>query len=65
MANKTLNILFVGNSYTYYNQMPEDVFTRLAEKSGYKVSVTSVTRGAVRSVRSRAVSNSVSQSRVH
>lgn len=48
MANKTLNILFVGNSYTYYNQMPEDVFTRLAEKSGYKVSVTSVTRGGYR-----------------
>ena len=48
MAGKILNILFVGNSYTYYNQMPEDVFTRLAEKSGYKVSVTSVTRGGYR-----------------
>ena len=48
MAIKTLKILFVGNSYTYYNQMPEDAFTRLAEKSGYKVSVTSVTHGGYR-----------------
>lgn len=45
MANKTLSILFVGNSYTYYNQMPEEAFTRLSEAAGYKVAVTSVTCG--------------------
>ena len=48
MAIKTLKILFVGNSYTYYNQMPEDIFTKLAEKSGYNVTVTSVTYGGYR-----------------
>ena len=45
MENKTFNILFVGNSYTYYNQMPQMAFTQLAEAEGYKVIVASVTRG--------------------
>ena len=48
MAIKTLNILFVGNSYTYYNQMPEVAFKRYAEAAGYKVAVTSVTCGGFR-----------------
>ncbi len=48
MADKRLNILFVGNSYTYYNQMPEDAFTKLAQAEGYEVSVTSVTHGGYR-----------------
>ena len=48
MADKTLNVLFVGNSYTYYNQMPEGAFTEVAEAAGYKVMVTSVTRGGFR-----------------
>ena len=29
MAEK-LRVLFVGNSYTYYNQMPQNAFTELA-----------------------------------
>ena len=39
MEKKTLNIVFVGNSYTYYNQMPQMAFTQLAEAEGYKVIV--------------------------
>ena len=48
MAGKILNILFVGNSYTYYNQMPEVAFKRYAEAAGYVVAVTSVTCGGYR-----------------
>lgn len=37
-------ILFIGNSYTYYNSMP-DIFESLALKAGYHVTVESVTKG--------------------
>ena len=48
MSANPLNVLFVGNSYTYYNQMPEEAFTSIAREAGYEVSVTSVTHGGYR-----------------
>lgn len=45
MEGKKLRILFVGNSYTYYNDMPQAAFTELAKAAGYDVEVTSVTQG--------------------
>ena len=42
---KSFSILFVGNSYTYYNDMPETCFKKAAEAAGYDVSVTAVTKG--------------------
>ena len=40
-----MKILFIGNSYTYYNDMPEACFKKAAEEAGYDVSVTAVTKG--------------------
>jgi hypothetical protein len=45
MAGKKLRVLFVGNSYTYYNDMPQAAFTELAKAAGYEVEVTAVTHG--------------------
>ena len=39
-----MDILFIGNSYTYYNDMPA-LFERLANDNGKSVSVCSVTQG--------------------
>ena len=39
-----MNILFIGNSYTYYNDMPM-LFQALANDNGKDVTVCSVTRG--------------------
>lgn len=39
------NILFVGNSYTYYNDMPEVLFAQEACHAGIEVNVTAVTKG--------------------
>ena len=39
------NILFIGNSYTFYNDMPEVIFAPMAERAGYPYNVTSVTHG--------------------
>lgn len=39
-----MKILFIGNSYTYYNDMPK-LFSLLAEENGQTVSVDSVTKG--------------------
>ena len=38
-------ILFVGNSYTYYNDMPQQIFAPKAAAAGLDVEVTAVTRG--------------------
>ena len=38
-------ILFVGNSYTYYNDMPTALFVPKAEAAGFPCQVTAVTRG--------------------
>lgn len=40
-----MNILFIGNSYTFFNKMPEEIFAPLARERGMDVCVTSVTRG--------------------
>ena len=42
------NILFVGNSYTYYSDMPEKLFAPMAEAAGFPCRVTSVTVGGCR-----------------
>lgn len=44
--SKPYKILFVGNSYTYYNNMPVRYFGELMEAAGYKVRVVSLTKGA-------------------
>lgn len=42
---KTYNILFIGNSYTYYNDMPTKIFEQIANSVGVKVKVDSITKG--------------------
>jgi hypothetical protein len=42
---KTYNILFIGNSYTHYNDMPEQIFAKIMNAAGYKANVTRVTKG--------------------
>ncbi len=42
-----MRILFIGNSYTYYNDMPK-LFESLARENGKDVSVDSVTKGGRR-----------------
>ncbi len=44
--SKTYNILFVGNSYTYYNSMPETHFSMIMRDAGYDIEVTSLTKGS-------------------
>ena len=45
-VKKTYSILFIGNSYTYYNNMPETIFKNLAKSAGYDVEIASITEGA-------------------
>lgn len=40
-----LSVLFIGNSYTYYNNMPTTFFRGLATKHGYRVTVETVLSG--------------------
>lgn len=47
-ACKSFKVLFVGNSYTFYNDMPETIFANEALAAGYKFEVTSVTKGGYR-----------------
>ena len=42
---KSISVLFVGNSYTYFNDMPKTSFVKEAEAAGVKVNVTAVTKG--------------------
>lgn len=44
-VKKTYSILFIGNSYTYYNDMPTAIFKNLAKAAGYDVEITSITKG--------------------
>ncbi len=44
--SKTYKILFIGNSYTYYNNMPARYFGEIMKAAGYKVKVISLTKGA-------------------
>ncbi|MBR6602948.1 MAG: leucine-rich repeat protein, partial [Clostridia bacterium] len=43
--NRTKNILFIGNSFTYYNQMPTEIFTEVAKAAGREAVVTAITNG--------------------
>ena len=45
---KRLSILFVGNSYTYYNDMPSTYFTECAIENGYSPEVVAITAGGYR-----------------
>jgi len=44
-VEKTYSILFIGNSYTYYNDMPTAIFKQFAISAGYKVEVNAITNG--------------------
>lgn len=44
--NKSYSLLFIGNSYTYYNDMPTALFAPIAQAAGYRVDVTAITKGA-------------------
>ncbi len=46
------NILFIGNSYTYYNEMPEVIFKEIADAAGYNFTVKQLTKGGWDLVRS-------------
>ena len=48
MEVKKLSVLFVGNSYTYFNKMPQTFFTDEAKAAGYEVEVTEITKGGYR-----------------
>ena len=43
--SKTYKILFIGNSYTYCNDMPTRYFGEIMEAAGYKVNIISLTKG--------------------
>ena len=38
-------ILFIGNSYTYYHDMPERIFAPMAKEKGFDLDVQAVTHG--------------------
>jgi hypothetical protein len=40
-----MKILFIGNSYTFFHKMPEEIFAPMARAEGIDLDVTSVTRG--------------------
>ncbi len=42
--SKTYHVLFIGNSYTYYNEL-WDLFAQVAESGGYTMEVDHVTQG--------------------
>ena len=42
-----LSVLFIGNSYTYYNSLAS-IFRTLAAKAGYRVKVTEITKADTR-----------------
>ncbi len=41
----SLSVLFIGNSYTYYNNMPTVIFDGIAEAAGYDCHVKAITKG--------------------
>ena len=43
--SKAYKILFIGNSYTYFNNMPARYFGEIMKAAGYKVKVFSQTKG--------------------
>ena len=45
MKDKTYDILFIGNSYTFYNSTVPTEFKNIAASAGYTVNVDSITKG--------------------
>lgn len=43
--NGNYSFLFIGNSYTYSNNMPEQIFANILKEAGYTATVTSITKG--------------------
>lgn len=43
--SQAYKILFIGNSYTYANDMPSNYFNAIMRAAGYKVKIYSITRG--------------------
>lgn len=43
--NGKYNFLFIGNSYTHYNNMPEQIFAKILKAAGYTATVTRITKG--------------------
>ena len=43
--DKTYHFLFIGNSYTHYNDMPEQIFAKILKAAGYDATVTRITKG--------------------
>ncbi|MGM9643289.1 MAG: DUF4886 domain-containing protein, partial [Eubacteriales bacterium] len=43
--SKKYSFLFIGNSYTHYNNMPESIFAEILRSAGYNASVTMITKG--------------------
>ncbi len=43
--SKMKKILFIGNSYTYYNDMPTEIFAKMCESAGISVAVRAITKG--------------------
>ena len=46
--SKEMKVLFVGNSYTYFNDMPNTFFVKEAEAAGINAEVTAITKGGYR-----------------
>ena len=44
MENKSFKILFIGNSYTYVNNLPA-IFGEIAKEAGYNLHIAAVTNG--------------------
>ena len=44
MENKSYKILFIGNSYTYVNNLPA-IFGEIAKEAGYNMHIAAVTNG--------------------
>ena len=48
MSCRKLKVLFVGNSYTFFHDMPTGAFREIANAAGYEVEVSTVTCGGYR-----------------
>ena len=44
-GKRAYSLLLIGNSYTYYHDMPTELFARMAESAGYTLDVTAITKG--------------------
>ncbi|MBR2615374.1 MAG: SGNH/GDSL hydrolase family protein [Clostridia bacterium] len=44
-AQRVYSVLFIGNSYTYYNDMPTALFQQMARSAGVRLTVDEITKG--------------------